>query len=48
MGYEFNAEKVTKDLIVWVRKFYADFDLDKKAVLGISGRLLSFLSLSLP
>lgn len=37
MGYEFNAEKVTKDLIVWVRKFYADFDLDKKAVLGISG-----------
>lgn len=37
MSYDFDVKQTAKDLIVWVRKFYADFDLDKKAVLGISG-----------
>ncbi len=34
---KFNAEKVTKDLVEWIRNFFEENGKDCKAVLGISG-----------
>lgn len=37
MAYSFNAEKVTQDIVLWIRDFFDKNGKDCNAVLGISG-----------
>ena len=43
MGYKFNVEKVTEDVIAWIKDWFENNGKGCNAVIGISGEVVELL-----